>query len=385
MERYQTTDAGHRLHIVILGACNSGKSSVANLLTGESTSLVSDIAGTTTDAVSRAVELPGIGAAVITDTAGFDDDTELGASRIQLTERSLERADVALLLIGENEEVEKRWMRRLKEKKLPMVRVVNKCDLGRDVPEDAIGVSALRKEGRARLNEAIASLIPADFGEADLLRGLVHRGDNVILVMPQDSQAPKGRLIMPQVQTIRAILDKGGNALCTTPEELPGILASIKGLPDLVITDSQVFRRVSEVIPEGCRLTSFSVLMAAYKGDIDYFVESSEAIGTLRPGDRILIGEACAHAPGSEDIGRVKIPALINKQYGPGIEFDVKSGRDFPKDLTPYRVVIHCGACMFNRRLVLSRVEEARRQGVPMTNYGIAIACLTGILGKIVY
>ena len=378
------TPSSLRLHIAVLGACNSGKSSVINLIASQKVSLVSPVAGTTTDPVRKPIELPGIGAAVLIDTAGFDDDSTLGADRVAMTERILDDADIALLLTGENDEMEARWAERLASRGIPTVKVVNKTDTGRTVPDGTTGVSALTGSGKDSLIEAIARAIPADFGEPDLLRGLVKRGDCVMLVMPQDKQAPKGRLILPQVQTIRALLDKGCNALCTTPEEMPQALARLNSRPDLIITDSQVFSRVNEMTPEGCRLTSFSVLMAAFKGDIDYFAESARAIASLRSGDRVLIAEACTHAPQTEDIGRVKIPALLTKKIGQ-MNIDIVSGRDFPADLTPYSLIIHCGGCMFNRRSILNRVHKARQQNVPMTNYGITIAYLTGILDRIVY
>lgn len=379
------TPTANRLHIIILGACNSGKSSVVNFIASQQVSLVSDVRGTTTDPVRKAMELPGIGPVVFIDTAGFDDMSELGADRISLTEKALDEADIAILLTGEDEPREAQWSNLLKSRNIPTVKVTNKIDQGRAVTPGSIGISAAGNIGKNLLLDAISRAIPSEYGEPDLLRGLVKRGDNVLLVMPQDKQAPKGRLILPQVQTLRALLDKGCNAICTTPEEMAGALSSMRANPDLVITDSQVFATVHGQLPAGCRLTSFSVLMASFKGDIDYFAESARAIGLLRPGDKVLIAEACTHAPQTEDIGRVKIPALLSRRAGGELDINIVSGKDFPTDLSPYRLVIHCGGCMFNRRLVLNRVSEAKLQGVPMTNYGIAIAYLTGILDKIVY
>lgn len=379
------TPTANRLHIIILGACNSGKSSVVNFIASQQVSLVSDVRGTTTDPVRKAMELPGIGPVVFIDTAGFDDMSELGADRISLTEKALDEADIAILLTGEDEPREAQWSNLLKSRNIPTVKVTNKIDQGRAVTPGSIGISATGNIGKNLLLDAISRAIPSEYGEPDLLRGLVKRGDNVLLVMPQDKQAPKGRLILPQVQTLRALLDKGCNAICTTPEEMAGALSSMRANPDLVITDSQVFATVHGQLPAGCRLTSFSVLMASFKGDIDYFAESARAIGLLRPGDKVLIAEACTHAPQTEDIGRVNIPALLSRRAGGELDISIVSGKDFPTDLSPYRLVIHCGGCMFNRRLVLNRVSEAKLQGVPMTNYGIAIAYLTGILDKIVY
>lgn len=379
------TPTANRLHIIILGACNSGKSSVVNFIASQQVSLVSDVRGTTTDPVRKAMELPGIGPVVFIDTAGFDDMSKLGADRISLTEKVLDEADIAILLTGEDEPREAQWSNLLKSRNIPTVKVTNKIDQGRAVTPGSIGISATGNIGKNLLLDAISRAIPSEYGEPDLLRGLVKRGDNVLLVMPQDKQAPKGRLILPQVQTLRALLDKGCNAICTTPEEMAGALSSMRANPDLVITDSQIFATVHGQLPAGCRLTSFSVLMASFKGDIDYFAESARAIGLLRPGDKVLIAEACTHAPQTEDIGRVKIPALLSRRAGGELDINIVSGKDFPTDLSPYRLVIHCGGCMFNRRLVLNRVSDAKLQGVPMTNYGIAIAYLTGILDQIVY
>lgn len=379
------TPTANRLHIIILGACNSGKSSVVNFIASQQVSLVSDVRGTTTDPVRKAMELPGIGPVVFIDTAGFDDMSKLGADRISLTEKALDEADIAILLTGEDEPREAQWSNLLKSRNIPTVKVTNKIDQGRAVTPGSIGISATGNIGKNLLLDAISRAIPSEYGEPDLLRGLVKRGDNVLLVMPQDKQAPKGRLILPQVQTLRALLDKGCNAICTTPEEMAGALSSMRANPDLVITDSQIFATVHGQLPAGCRLTSFSVLMASFKGDIDYFAESARAIGLLRPGDKVLIAEACTHAPQTEDIGRVKIPALLSRRAGGELDINIVSGKDFPTDLSPYRLVIHCGGCMFNRRLVLNRVSDAKLQGVPMTNYGIAIAYLTGILDQIVY
>ncbi|MDE7495825.1 MAG: [FeFe] hydrogenase H-cluster maturation GTPase HydF, partial [Muribaculaceae bacterium] len=312
-----------RLNIIVLGGCNSGKSSLINLIAGQKVSLVADHAGTTTDPVRKVMEMPVLGPVMLVDTAGFDDSGVLGEERVSLTEKALEASDIAILLVGENPSAESHWLKILEERKIPVVKVVNKTDTGRDVPAGCIGVSAIKGEGRSAILEALSRALPADFGEPDLLRGLVKAGDNVVLVMPQDPQAPKGRLILPQVQTIRALLDKGCNAVCTTPDRLPGTLRALSSLPDLVITDSQVFRQVKDSLPEECRLTSFSVLMAAFKGDIDYFAESAAAISNLKDGDRILIAEACTHAPQTEDIGRVKIPALLRKKTGANLEIDI--------------------------------------------------------------
>lgn len=378
------TPQSERLNIIILGACNSGKSSLINMLADQSVSLVSDLAGTTTDPVRHAIELPHVGASILVDTAGFDDTSLLGKDRVDLTGKSLEQADLALLLIGEHEETESEWISKLKNKGIPFVKVANKCDIRRSYSAD-VHVDALHRKGRDSLIEAIIRAIPSDFTSRDLLGALVKKGDLVLLVMPQDKQAPKGRLILPQSQTIRALLDRGCTALTATPDNLENALSQLTSLPDLVITDSQVFDSVEQIIPKGVRLTSFSILMAAYKGDIDFFVKSAKKITELNGKSRILIAEACSHAPASEDIGRVKIPAMLKKRYGDGMKIEIVSGKDFPENLGVYDLIIHCGSCMFNRKMVMSRIEKAKEANVPMTNYGVAIAHLKGILDKVTY
>lgn len=382
----QTVASANRMHIIMLGACNSGKSSLVNMLTGQHTSLVSDIPGTTTDPVFKPMELPGLGACVLIDTAGFNDVSDLGERRIASTRQVLERADIAILLTGHDTVCETEWRQELDRRKIPMVEVVSKADLCGMVPEGTVTTSIERPtESRDCVIEALLRAIPSDSGDVSLLRGLVDAGDIVLLVMPQDSQAPVGRLILPQVQTIRELLDRGCVPVCCTPATMPRALEGLSSAPALVITDSQVFKEVYAMTPSGSRLTSFSILMAAYKGDIDYFVESASALDALGDGSRVLIAESCTHAPKNEDIGRVKIPAMLRCKSGEGLEIDFVRGKDFPDDLTPYSLVIHCGGCMFNRRHILSRVARAREQRVPMTNYGILLARLSGILDKVVY
>lgn len=382
----QTVALANRMHIIVLGACNSGKSSLVNMLTGQHTSLVSDIPGTTTDPVFKPMELPGIGACVLIDTAGFNDVSELGDRRIASTRQVLDRADIAILLTGHDTICETEWRQELDRRKIPVVAVVSKADLRGMVPEGTVTTSIERPtESRDCVIEALLRAMPSDSGDVSLLRGLVDAGDIVLLVMPQDSQAPAGRLILPQVQTIRELLDRGCVPICCTPATMPCALEGLSSAPALVITDSQVFKEVYAMTPPGSRLTSFSILMAAYKGDIDYFVESASALDALGDGSRVLIAESCTHAPKNEDIGRVKIPAMLRRKAGEGLVIDFVRGKDFPDDLTPYSLVIHCGGCMFNRRHILSRVARAREQCVPMTNYGILLARLSGILDKVVY
>lgn len=392
------TPTANRLHIALYGRRNSGKSTLINALTGQDVALVSNIAGTTTDPVQKAMEVHPLGACVFIDTPGFDDDDErLGALRVERTMQTLDRADLAILLCEDGGEEEQAWLNRLHERKIGVVTILNKADNRGDVTEQVeliaqkcggerpIVISALHGEGLADLKDALLRKMPEDFGRQSITGNLVEAGDVVVLVMPQDIQAPKGRLILPQVQTLRELLDKRCIALCCTTEQLPQTLATLRQVPKLIITDSQAFGAVYPLKPEGSLLTSFSVLFAAYKGDIDYFVESARAIARLCLQSKVLIAEACTHAPLSEDIGRVKLPRLLRKKVGESLQIDMVSGRDFPKNLKEYDLVIHCGACMFNRKLVLSRVEQARREKVAMTNYGVAIAALTGILDKVAY
>lgn len=370
-----------KLHIVVLGACNSGKSSLVNLLTRQHTSLVADHRGTTTDPVRKVMELPHLGASVIIDTPGFDDETPLGAQRIEITKRVLNEASVVLFLVGENEEAENKWAKIIAEKRIPMLKIATKSDLRSIDNSDALAISSVEdfELNRQRLIDGILSVMPKEFGEPDLLRGFVKMGDLVMLVMPQDGSAPAGRLILPQQQTLRRLLDVGAVVISVQPSELEQALDMQRKSPKLIITDSQVFGQVAPLVPSGTRLTSFSILMAAYKGDIDYFAASVKVIDTLSPNCRILIAEACTHSPQSEDIGTVKIPAMLRKKLGNDITIDHVAGRDFPTDLKRYDLVIHCGGCMFNRPYILSRVEQAKRQGVPMTNYGVTIAYVKGI------
>ena len=387
----------NRYHIAIFGRRNAGKSSLVNCIAGQDVSIVSDVAGTTTDTVWKNIELPGVGAAVIADTAGFDDAGELGSMRVDAARKVLGQADVAILLLGEYDgdaALEKQWLAQINEQQLPVIVVAGKCDneggaeriiawqkaLGCDV----VPFSAVTGEGREALLERIARLYIQDDNLDDITHSLVKAGDVVVLVMPQDASAPKGRIIQPQVQTLRNLLDKHCIPLCCAPEELPQLLQSLVAAPQLIITDSQVFAQVEKMTPPGTRLTSFSVLMARHKGDIDAFRNGARALLALPPNARVLIAEACSHIPQNEDIGRVKLPRLLRKKLGEGLMIDVVGGNDFPEDLTGYDIVIHCGACMFNRRTVLSRVRRAKAQGVPITNYGIAIAALNGILERVV-
>lgn len=400
------TPNANRLHIALFGKRNSGKSSLINALTGQDTALVSDTPGTTTDSVQKAMEIHGIGPCLFIDTPGFDDEGELGNRRIERTWKAVEKTDIALLLCaggGSAEETgepdfteELHWLEQLKAKNIPTILLINKADIRKNTASLAIRiketfgsqpipVSAKEKTGVELIRQAILEKLPEDFDQQSITGSLVTEGDLVLLVMPQDIQAPKGRLILPQVQTMRELLDKKCLIMSCTTDKLQETLQALSRPPKLIITDSQVFKTVYEQKPEESRLTSFSVLFAGYKGDIRYYVKSASAIGSLTESSRVLIAEACTHAPLSEDIGRVKLPHLLRKRIGEKLSIDIVAGTDFPQDLTPYSLVIHCGACMFNRKYVLSRLERARLQNVPMTNYGVAIAFLNGILNQIEY
>lgn len=388
----------NRYHIAVFGRRNVGKSSLVNSLVGQNISIVSDIAGTTTDTVWKNIELPGIGAAVIADTAGFDDVGALGVKRIDAARKVVARVDLALLLLGDNvsdSKLEMEWYALLKSYSIPVIPVVGKCDKVAFCEavegwkalfgEEVFTFSSFTGSGRDALLEKMAMYYRKNELSGDITSSLVEKGDVVVLVMPQDEQAPKGRLIQPQVQVLRNLLDKHCIPLCCAPEELSSLLQLLNVPPSLVITDSQVFGYVEQVVPDGVRITSFSVLMARYKGDIDVFVEGARAMLEMPSDGRVLIAEACSHVPQNEDIGRVKLPRLLRKHFGSELSIDIVSGNDFPTDLSGYNVVVHCGACMFTRGHVIHRICQAKNDGVPITNYGIAIAALLGILDKIVY
>ena len=337
-----------RLHIAFFGPVNSGKSTLVNAICGQEVSLVSSQPGTTTDPVRKTVELPGLGPCVLIDTAGLDDESLLGPERRRRTLAILDEADLVVL--------------------------VGDMALTTDVPV----VHYRRGESIESLLERLVKAAPSR-EEKWLTGDLVKAGDTVLLVMPQDSEAPKGRLILPQVQVLRELLDRGCIPVCCTPDSLTKAVETVT--PQLVITDSQVFGLVNRTIPAQWPLTSFSILLASAKGDLEVFLEGARAIDSLKPGDRVLIAEACTHVPDTEDIGRVKIPALLRKKVS--LQIDIAAGNDFPEDLSRYSLIIHCGACVATRTLVQHRIKKALLAGVPMTNYGIALAKLTGILDRI--
>ena len=390
-----TTPRSERLHIALFGRRNVGKSSLINALTGQHTALVSDVPGTTTDPVVKSMEILPLGPCVLIDTAGFDDTGKVGDLRTERTREVIKQTDFAIIVTdGATLDDEAAWAGMLKQANVPFVAVLNKIDLLKDVStalladiakqlgSDVIPVSAMNGTGLDLLRQSLAGLAP-DNANQSLTGQLAIPGDVVLLVMPQDKQAPKGRLILPQVQTLRDLMDKRCIAICCTTEDIDSTLAALHEPPRLIITDSQVFDIVEQKKPVESLLTSFSVLMAAHKGDIHYFIESAPAIDRLTERSRVLIAEACTHAPLAEDIGREKIPRLLRKRVGENLTVNIVAGKDFPDDLSSYDLVIHCGGCMFNRKFMLSRVKQCRQQGVPMTNYGITIAHIKGILNKV--
>lgn len=389
------TPSANRLHIGVFGRTNSGKSSFINAFTGQEVSIVADVAGTTTDPVYKPMEINPLGPCVIIDTAGFDDTTELGERRMEKTRLAAEKTELGIILFaGEEMEEELHWYRFLKERNVPVLLVVNKADIlenpgalveriEKETGQKPLLLSAQTQEGMGQVKEALARLLPENYGNKLITGELVEDGDVVLLVMPQDIQAPKGRLILPQVQTLRELLDKKCLVMSVTTDKLTAALAALKEPPKLIITDSQVFGYVYEHKPKESMLTSFSVLFAAYKGDLPYYIEGARQLDALTEQSRVLIAECCTHAPLSEDIGRVKIPRMLKKRVGENLTIDVVSGTDFPQDLSSYDLIIQCGACMFNRKYVLSRIDRAKHQEIPMTNYGVTIAHITGILEQV--
>lgn len=381
------TPSGERVHIGFFGRRNAGKSSVVNAVTGQNLSIVSDTKGTTTDPVYKAMELLPLGPVVIIDTPGIDDVGALGEERVRRTKQVLNKTDIAVVIVDGTEGLapaDEEVLALIRSKGLPHLVVYNKADLVKDAAEtddNTIHVSALTGDGIHELKEKLARLKPAD-AEAPIVSDLIDRGDMVVLVVPIDSAAPKGRLILPQQQTIREILDSNSAAIVVKEDELPHTLSCFTKKPSLVITDSQVFGRVSADTPDDIRLTSFSILMARHKGLLESAVRGVTAVDKLKDGDKVLIAEGCTHHRQCDDIGTVKIPRWLKEYTGKDISIETSSGRDFPEDLSPYALVIHCGGCMLNGREVGYRMKTAADQAVPITNYGIAIAYMKGILRR---
>jgi 2-iminoacetate synthase len=391
----QDTPKGLRLHIGLFGKRNSGKSTLMNALIGQAVSIVSEHPGTTTDPVEKAYELAPLGAVVFIDTAGLDDAGELGALRVERTRAVLERVDLALIVVDDGRvgPLEQELIAGLRARRAPFVVVFNKADLREPAKPllmelaadnvESVTVCATRGSGIDALKEAMVRQAPeSGLEDARLIGDLVAPGDVVVLVVPIDLGAPKGRLILPQVQTLRDLLDSDAAGLMVKERELAATLARLAAPPHLVVCDSQVVLKVAADTPRGIPLTTFSILMARFKGDMIGLAEGAGALPRLRPGDRVLIAEACSHHALADDIGRVKIPRWLRQFAGGNLEIDVKSGRDFPDDLTPYALIVQCGGCTVTRRQMLARQYRAARQGVPMTNYGMAISVVQGVLDR---
>lgn len=409
----EQTPKANRVHIGFFGRCNAGKSTLINMLTDQPVSLVSEVAGTTTDPVSKSMEILPLGPVVITDTAGIDDTTELGTLRMEKTEEVVKKINLAVYVLRTDEEPtadDMHWLGLLKQNNVPIALFINEINAENDKENDKEnnienktdastyvethkGLSELAtvigsadftsKVKRLELLDLLGGLTPLDVeGDQTLLQGLVEEGDTIILVCPIDSAAPKGRLILPQVQTIREILDYKGLALVCQTEELPAMINSLKYPPKMVICDSQAFDRVDELTPDTIPLTSFSILMARFKGKLQDLVAGVEAIKNLKAGSKVLISEGCTHRRQCDDIGTVKIPNLLKKQGHTDLQLEFTSGGAFPKDVSQYDLIIHCGACMLTRREVLRRIECAVVQGTPIVNYGVLIAALHGILER---
>ena len=409
----EQTPKANRVHIGFFGRCNAGKSTLINMLTDQPVSLVSEVAGTTTDPVSKSMEILPLGPVVITDTAGIDDTTELGTLRMEKTEEVVKKINLAVYVLRADEEPtadDMHWLGLLKQNNVPIALFINEINAEIDKEnnkennienktdastyvETHKGLSELAtvigsadftsQDKRLELLDLLGGLTPLDVeGDQTLLQGLVEEGDTIILVCPIDSAAPKGRLILPQVQTIREILDYKGLALVCQTEELPAMINSLKYPPKMVICDSQAFDRIDELTPSTIPLTSFSILMARFKGKLQDLVAGVEAIKNLKAGSKVLISEGCTHRRQCDDIGTVKIPNLLKKQGHTDLQLEFTSGGAFPKDVSQYDLIIHCGACMLTRREVLRRIECAVVQGTPIVNYGVLIAALHGILER---
>lgn len=379
------TPSSERIHIGFFGRRNAGKSSLVNAVTGQQLSVVSEVKGTTTDPIQKTMELLPMGPVVIIDTPGFDDEGQLGELRVQQTKRTLNRVDCAVLVVDGTvgkTAIDEQIIQLLMDKNIPYIVAYNKADLGATAEDDGLAVSALTGDGVWELKERVARLVKTREQTGKLVGDLVRPGDVLILVVPIDKSAPKGRLILPQQQVIRDALEAGAMPMVTRETEYPIALERLGRKPALVVTDSQVFGVVSKATPEDVPLTSFSILMARYRGFLEDAVRGAAALNALQGGDRILIAEGCTHHRQCEDIGTVKLPRWLREYSGADLQFDTCSGREFPEDLSPYRLVVHCGGCMLNGRELDYRRKCAADSGVPFTNYGTAIAQVHGILKR---
>lgn len=392
MSNLDETPRANRLHIAFFGKTNAGKSSTINAITGQEIALVSDVAGTTTDPVYKAMELLPVGPVVFIDTAGLDDRTALGRARIGKTDEVVDKADIAVFIINSADRdlaLEQEYMARFHAKKTPVIIAYNM--FGNDgvkaavsAGDNTVAINAKTGQGIDALKEIIVRNV-TDYELPSIVGDLAQKGDVVLLVMPQDIQAPKGRLILPQVQVTRDLLDKGCRIISVKTEDMIPMLGELKNPPRLVITDSQIFKFVNEHLDKTIPLTSFSMLMARYKGDIEEFVKGARAIADLKPGDKVLIAESCTHHAMKGDIAREKLPGWLNEYAGGELIVENTAGHGFPDNLEEYKLIVHCGGCMINRKNMLSRVEYARSKGVAITNFGVAIAFLNGMLSRVSY
>lgn len=381
------TPSANRVHIGFFGRRNAGKSSLVNAFTGQKMSVVSDFGGTTTDTVKKAMELLPMGSVVIIDTPGFDDEGELGKMRVAAAKKALESIDAAVLVCDGTKGIgkcEKQLIKIFDEHNTPYIIAYNKCDLdcNPQLNEKSIAVSAITGENITELKERVARLIPSRGNKLGIVSGIVKRGDFAVLVTPIDSAAPKGRMILPQQQVIRDVLDCGAANIVVKEDMLKTVLESMSVKPAVVITDSQVFGAVSKITPKNIKLTSFSILMANFKGMLETAVHGAAAMDRLKNGDRVLIAEGCTHHRQCDDIGSVKIPKWLREYTGCELDLTIVPGHEFPEKLDGYSLVIHCGGCMLTEKEILVRMEKARKSGVPFTNYGIAIAQMHGILRR---
>lgn len=383
------TPAGERIHIGFFGMVNAGKSSLVNKVTNQELSVVSDLEGTTTDVVKKNMELLPLGAVTIIDCPGFGDNSEIGEKRMKMAENAVNFTDIGILAVDSNKGMSKKDIELtelFKSKNIPFVIAYTKCDLLKDVPEckeNEIYVSSKNGFNIEKLKEILGTLKP-EKQEKRILEGLVKAGDTIVLVMPIDASAPKGRIILPQQMTLREILDAGACAICCQDTDLTDTIAKLKREPDLVITDSQSFGKIMKILPESIPLTSFSILFARYKGELNELLDGASALDNLKDGSKILISEGCTHHRQCGDIGTVKLPAWIKNYTQKQVEFTFTQGGEFPENLKEFDIIIHCGGCMLNEKEMKSRMTRAKDQGVPMTNYGMVISKVNGILARAV-
>ncbi|KGE17019.1 [FeFe] hydrogenase H-cluster maturation GTPase HydF [Paenibacillus wynnii] len=390
----QSTPQSNKMHIAVFGRRNAGKSTLINTLTGETALIVSDVPGSTTDPIFQSYNMDKVGPVIIVDTAGIDDDSDLGQFRVQKTREVMDLTDLGVLIFSDESndyKLEKEWYHELAKRNIPVIGVINKVDdhyvdidsLKRELNMPIVKISAKKNVNLGSLRHAIRVYAPVEYERNSIVGDLVKPGDMVVMVMPDKIPAPKYRLISSKQQILRDLLDHHVMVLSITEAELPTMLMQLKGLPDLVITDSQVFDIVNEFIPAEVPLTTFAILMARFKGDLDTFVAGAETIPSLKPGDKVLLSEACIHHPHNGEIDRVLVNAKLQEIAGGGLDITTSVGPDFPVNISEYKLIVHCGGCIFNRKQLMIRLLRSGEQGVPITNYGIAFAYFNGILPRV--